>query len=104
VINNHLKRSRGGKISFTHVIGYAVVKALVDYPEMNAHFAEIDGKPHLVTPEHVNFGLAIDLAGKDGHRSLVVAAIKGAEAMDFAAFWGAYEDIIRRARTGNADR
>ncbi|HZE48964.1 MAG TPA: 2-oxo acid dehydrogenase subunit E2, partial [Jatrophihabitantaceae bacterium] len=100
VINNHLKRSRGGKISFTHVIGYAVVKALVDFPEMNNHFAEIDGKPHLVTPEHVNFGLAIDLPGKDGQRSLVVAAIKGAEAMDFATFWGAYEDIIRRARTG----
>jgi 2-oxoglutarate dehydrogenase E1 component len=67
---------------------------------MNNHFAEIDGKPHLVTPEHVNFGLAIDLPGKDGQRSLVVAAIKQAEAMDFAAFWGAYEDIIRRARTG----
>jgi 2-oxoglutarate dehydrogenase E1 component len=100
VINNHLKRSRGGKISFTHVIGYAVVKALVDFPEMNNHFAEIDGKPHLVTPEHANFGLAIDLPGKDGQRSLVVANIKGAEAMDFAAFWGAYEDIIRRARTG----
>ncbi|HEY7045866.1 MAG TPA: multifunctional oxoglutarate decarboxylase/oxoglutarate dehydrogenase thiamine pyrophosphate-binding subunit/dihydrolipoyllysine-residue succinyltransferase subunit [Jatrophihabitantaceae bacterium] len=100
VINNHLKRSRGGKVSFTHVIGYAVVKALSDHPEMNNHFAEIDGKPALVTPEHVNFGLAIDLTGKDGQRSLVVAAIKQAETMDFAAFWGAYEDIIRRARTG----
>jgi 2-oxoglutarate decarboxylase len=100
VINNHLRRSRGGKISFTHVIGYAVVRALADYPEMNNHFAEIEGKPALVTPEHVNFGLAIDLPGKDGSRSLVVAAIKAAEAMDFAAFWTAYEDIIRRARTG----
>jgi 2-oxoglutarate dehydrogenase E1 component len=100
VINNHLKRSRGGKVSFTHMIGYAVVKALGDYPEMNNHFAEIDGKPALVVPEHVNFGLAIDLAGKDGRRSLVVAAIKQADTMDFATFWGAYEDIIRRARTG----
>src|SRR6266487_3403402 len=100
VINNHLKRSRGGKVSFTHVIGYAVVKALADYPEMNNHFAEIDGKPALVSPEHVNFGLAIDLPGKDGSRSLVVAAIKSAESMNFATFWGAYEDIIRRARTG----
>jgi multifunctional 2-oxoglutarate metabolism enzyme len=100
VINNHLKRSRGGKISFTHVIGYAVVKALADNPEMNNHFAEIDGKPALISPEHVNFGLAIDLTGKDGQRSLVVAAIKQAETMDFATFWGAYEDIIRRARTG----
>ncbi|MBV9592747.1 MAG: multifunctional oxoglutarate decarboxylase/oxoglutarate dehydrogenase thiamine pyrophosphate-binding subunit/dihydrolipoyllysine-residue succinyltransferase subunit [Actinobacteria bacterium] len=100
VINNHLRRARGGKISFTHLIGYAVVKAVARHPEMNNHFAEIDGKPALVTPEHVNLGLAIDLAGKDGSRSLVVASIKSAETMDFARFWGTYEDIIRRARAG----
>jgi 2-oxoglutarate dehydrogenase E1 component len=100
VINNHLRRFRGGKVSYTHLIGYAVVRALADHPEMNNHFAEIDGKPALVTPEHVNFGLAIDLPGRDGQRSLVVANIKAAEAMNFATFWGAYEDIIRRARTG----
>ena len=101
VINNHLRRSRGGKISYTHLIGYAVVKALVDHPEMNDHFREVDGKPALVAPEHVNFGLAIDLPGKNGGpRSLVVANIKSAETMDFAAFWSGYEDIIRRARTG----
>ncbi|HEY2044186.1 MAG TPA: multifunctional oxoglutarate decarboxylase/oxoglutarate dehydrogenase thiamine pyrophosphate-binding subunit/dihydrolipoyllysine-residue succinyltransferase subunit [Jatrophihabitans sp.] len=101
VINNHLRRARGGKVSFTHLIGYAVVKALHTYPEMNNSFALTpEGKPALVTPEHINFGLAIDLPGKDGGRSLVVASIKKAEAMDFAAFWGAYEDIIRRARAG----
>jgi multifunctional 2-oxoglutarate metabolism enzyme len=100
VINNHLRRSRGGKVSYTHLIGYAVVRALADHPEMNNHFAEIDGKPALVTPDHVNFGLAIDLPGRDGQRSLVVANIKAAEAMNFATFWGAYEEIIRRARTG----
>jgi 2-oxoglutarate decarboxylase len=100
VINNHLRRSRGGKVSYTHLIGYAVVRALADHPAMNNHFAEIDGKPALVTPEHVNFGLAIDLTGRDGQRSLVVANIKAAETMNFATFWGAYEDIIRRARTG----
>jgi 2-oxoglutarate dehydrogenase E1 component len=100
VINNHLARSRGGKVSFTHLIGFALVKALADFPEMNASFAEVDGKPVLVQPEHVNFGLAIDLQKADGSRSLVVASIKGAETMDFAQFWGAYEDIIRRARAG----
>ncbi len=100
VINNHLRRSRGGKVSFTHLIGYAVLRALREFPEMNNHFAEVDGKPTLVGPEHVNFGLAIDLPGKDGGRSLVVAAIKAAETMDFAGFWNAYEDIIRRARSG----
>ncbi|MGY1787272.1 multifunctional oxoglutarate decarboxylase/oxoglutarate dehydrogenase thiamine pyrophosphate-binding subunit/dihydrolipoyllysine-residue succinyltransferase subunit [Geodermatophilus sp. SYSU D00698] len=100
VINNHLKRSRGGKVSFTHLIGYALVRALDDFPNMNAAFAEVDGKPTLVQPEHVNFGLAIDLPKADGSRSLVVASIKAAEQMDFAQFWGAYEDVIRRARAG----
>ncbi|MGY1754196.1 multifunctional oxoglutarate decarboxylase/oxoglutarate dehydrogenase thiamine pyrophosphate-binding subunit/dihydrolipoyllysine-residue succinyltransferase subunit [Blastococcus sp. SYSU D01042] len=98
VINNHLKRARGGKVSFTHLIGYALVRALDDFPNMNSAFAEVEGKPTLVQPEHVNFGLAIDLPKPDGSRSLVVASIKSAEEMDFAQFWGAYEDIIRRAR------
>jgi len=100
VINNHLRRARGGKISYTHLIGYAIVKALAHNPEMNTHFAEIDGRPTLVTPEHVNLGIAIDLVGKDNARSLIVANIKRAETMSFAEFWSAYEDIIRRARSG----
>ena len=100
VINNHLRRARGGKVSFTHIIGYAIVRALQDYPEMNNSFVEVDGKPALLKPEHVNLGIAIDLAGKDGARSLVVASIKNSESMDFASFWNAYEDIIRRARAG----
>ncbi|WP_172799393.1 multifunctional oxoglutarate decarboxylase/oxoglutarate dehydrogenase thiamine pyrophosphate-binding subunit/dihydrolipoyllysine-residue succinyltransferase subunit [Mycobacterium sp. IS-3022] len=100
VINNHLKRTRGGKISFTHLIGYAVVQAVKKFPNMNRHFAETDGKPTAVTPEHVNLGLAIDLQGKDGNRQLVVAGIKGAEAMSFGQFIAAYEDIVRRARDG----
>lgn len=101
VINNHLKRTRGGKVSFTHLIGYAVVRALQAYPNMNRHYAAVDGKPFVVSPEHVNFGLAIDLPGKDGSRTLVVASIKGCENMTFTQFWQAYEDLIRKARTGS---
>ncbi|WP_185292460.1 multifunctional oxoglutarate decarboxylase/oxoglutarate dehydrogenase thiamine pyrophosphate-binding subunit/dihydrolipoyllysine-residue succinyltransferase subunit [Mycolicibacterium litorale] len=100
VINNHLKRTRGGKISFTHLIGYAIVQAVKKFPNMNRHFAEVDGKPNAVTPAHTNLGLAIDLAGKDGNRQLVVAAIKKADTMAFGQFIAAYEDIVRRARDG----
>ncbi len=98
VINNHLKRGRGGKISFTHLIGYAIVQALKAMPEMNASYAEIDGKPTLVKPEHVNFGLAIDLQRDDGSRQLVVPNIKAADTLDFRQFWAAYEEIVRKAR------
>ncbi|MDQ1601646.1 MAG: multifunctional 2-oxoglutarate metabolism enzyme, partial [Actinomycetota bacterium] len=99
VINNALQRGRGGKVSFTHLIGFAVVKALAAMPEMNYGFVEQDGKPAVRKPEHVNFGLAIDVQKPDGSRTLLVPSIKGAEAMDFAGFWAAYEDVVRRARS-----
>ncbi|WP_399929527.1 multifunctional oxoglutarate decarboxylase/oxoglutarate dehydrogenase thiamine pyrophosphate-binding subunit/dihydrolipoyllysine-residue succinyltransferase subunit [Streptomyces kanamyceticus] len=100
VINNHLKRARGGKISFTHLIGYAMVQAIKAMPSMNYSFQEKDGKPTLVKPEHINFGLAIDLVKPNGDRQLVVAGIKKAETLNFFEFWQAYEDIVRRARDG----
>jgi multifunctional 2-oxoglutarate metabolism enzyme len=98
VINNHLARSRGGKVSFTHIIGFALVKALKAMPEMNNGFAVRDGKPVLVTPAHVNLGLAIDMSKPDGTRQLLVPSIKSAEGMDFVHFWTAYEDVVRKAR------
>lgn len=98
VINNHLKRARGGKISFTHLIGFAMVQAIKAMPSMNWSFGEKDGKPTLVKPAHVNLGLAIDLVKPNGDRQLVVAAIKKAETLNFFEFWQAYEDIVRRAR------
>lgn len=98
VINNHLKRARGGKISFTHLIGYAMVQAIKAMPSMNHSFGEKDGKPTLVKPAHINLGLAIDLVKPNGDRQLVVAAIKKAETLNFFEFWQAYEDIVRRAR------
>ena len=64
-------------MSFTHIIGYALIKALKAMPEMNNSYAEIDGKPTLVTPAHINLGLAIDLPKEDGTRQLLVPSIKG---------------------------
>ncbi len=98
VINNHLARARGGKVSFTHLIGYALIKAVKAMPEMNVGFETVDGKPNLITPAHINLGLAIDVPKPDGSRQLLVPAIKAAETMDFAGFWTAYEDVVRKAR------
>jgi 2-oxoglutarate dehydrogenase E1 component len=99
VINNHLRRGRGGKVSFTHLIGYALVKAVAKYPAMNRSYAEVDGKPTVIDPEHVNVGLAIDVQKDDGSRTLLVPCIKNAESLDFSRFWAAYEDVVRKART-----
>jgi 2-oxoglutarate dehydrogenase E1 component len=100
VLNNHLSRARGGKVSFTHLIGFALVEALAQMPEMNFGFGQDDGKPAVVKPAHVNLGIAIDLAKEDGTRQLLVPNVKHCETMDFAQFWAAYEDIVRRARGG----
>ena len=99
VMNNHLQRGRGGKISFTHIIGYAIVKATAAQPEMNVAYTEIAGKPGIVRHHDVNLGLAIDMTKDDGTRQLLVPSIKGAQNLDFAQFWASYEDIVRRART-----
>ena len=98
VINNHLRRGRGGKVSFTHLIGYAMVQALREMPVMNRAYAEADGKPTVVEPEHINLGLAIDLTKDDGSHTLVVPAIKNADTLDFAKFWAAYEDVVRKVQ------
>ncbi|MCU1507797.1 MAG: multifunctional oxoglutarate decarboxylase/oxoglutarate dehydrogenase thiamine [Glaciihabitans sp.] len=99
VINNHLKRARGGKVSFTHLIAWAIVDTLREFPSQNVFYDEIDGKPSVVSPAHVNLGIAIDVPKSDGTRSLVVPGIKRADTMSFAEFLLAYEDVVARGRT-----
>ncbi|MCW2800138.1 MAG: kgd [Aeromicrobium sp.] len=103
VINNHLARARGGKVSFTHLIGWAIVQAIKAMPEMNTGFEIVDGKPNQLKPEHINFGLAIDLQKPDGSRTLLVPSIKAAETMGFAEFWGAYETMVSKARNNTLE-
>ena len=98
VINNHLRRSRGGKVSFTHLIGWALIKSLGEFPSQNVSYADVDGKPSVVAPAHVNLGIAIDIPKPDGTRSLLVPSIKRAETLDFNEFLAAYEDLVKRAR------
>ncbi|MGH8875198.1 MAG: 2-oxo acid dehydrogenase subunit E2, partial [Acidimicrobiia bacterium] len=101
IINNQLRRlTQGGKVSFTHLIGWAIVQALQAMPEMNVAYQEVGGKPHLVRYPQVNLGLAVDVERKDGARSLVVPNLRGADRMGFQTYWLAYEDAIHRARTG----
>ena len=103
VINNHLARARGGKVSFTHLIGFAIVKALKAFPEMNVGFDVVNGKPTLLKPDHINFGLAIDVKKPDGSRTLLVPSIKAVETMAFAEFWSAYEAMVDKARNNKLE-
>jgi 2-oxoglutarate dehydrogenase E1 component len=98
VINSHLGRTRGGKVSFTHIIGYAIVRALKEFPSQNVYYEEIDGKPAAVSPANINFGLAIDIPKPDGTRALLVPNIKKAQRLNFATYLNAYEDLVKRAR------
>ncbi|WP_136586971.1 multifunctional oxoglutarate decarboxylase/oxoglutarate dehydrogenase thiamine pyrophosphate-binding subunit/dihydrolipoyllysine-residue succinyltransferase subunit [Microbacterium hydrothermale] len=98
VINNHMSRTRGGKVSFTHLIGWALIQALKEFPSQNVYYAEIDGKPSVVAPAHVNLGIAIDMPKPDGSRALLVPSIKRADTLSFGEFLASYEDLVRRAR------
>ncbi|WP_420175351.1 multifunctional oxoglutarate decarboxylase/oxoglutarate dehydrogenase thiamine pyrophosphate-binding subunit/dihydrolipoyllysine-residue succinyltransferase subunit [Luteococcus sp. OSA5] len=100
VINNFLKRSKGGKVSFTHIIGFAMIQALKAIPAMNNGYDEENGKPVLVENPSINLGLAIDLVKPDGTRNLVVPAIKECEQLDFMQWWAAYEEIVKKGRDG----
>jgi 2-oxoglutarate dehydrogenase E1 component len=100
VINGYRGRSGMGKVSFTHLIGYAVVRAIADaVPVMRNAYAEgSDGKPRLVRNETVNLGIAVDVDKGDGTRTLVVPVIRDADRLDFAGFLAAYEELIRKVR------
>src|SRR5256885_6263173 len=89
----------GKKISYTHLIGFAIARAAREHPVMTHAFQDVDGKPHRFDPHAVNLGLAVDVEKKDGSHALVVPVIKHAEAMDFAAFHAPYETLVEKART-----
>jgi 2-oxoglutarate dehydrogenase E1 component len=86
------------KVSFTHLIGWAIVRAATEQPGMTHYFLEADGAAHRVDPGSVNLGLAVDVERADGSRFLVVPVIKAADTMDFAEFRGRYEELVEAAR------
>ncbi|HEY0546783.1 MAG TPA: multifunctional oxoglutarate decarboxylase/oxoglutarate dehydrogenase thiamine pyrophosphate-binding subunit/dihydrolipoyllysine-residue succinyltransferase subunit [Pyrinomonadaceae bacterium] len=100
VINKHLSESGRGKASYTHLIAWAIIRALEKFPQLNDGFTTVGETPSRVKRESVNLGVAIDMEKKDGTRSLLVPNIKGANKMSFAQFLAAYNDVVKRARDG----
>jgi 2-oxoglutarate dehydrogenase E1 component len=102
MLNQHLARTSGAKVSFTHLIGYAVVQALQAVPALNASFVDkIDekGTAGVIRHEHVGLGLAVDVKKPDGTRILLVPVVQHADSLDFRAFVVAYEDLVRKVHT-----
>ena len=95
---NGLLKERGMKVSFTHLVAWAIVGAAKEHPVMTRVFEQRDGKPFAIEGGPVNLGIAVDVERKDGSHSLMVPAIKGAEGLDFAAFHSHYEDLITKTR------
>jgi 2-oxoglutarate dehydrogenase E1 component len=95
---NGLLKERGMKVSFTHLVAWAIVRAAKRHPVMTRVFERRDGKPFALEGGPVNLGIAVDVERKDGSHSLMVPAIKGAEGLDFASFHSCYEDLITRTR------
>lgn len=103
IINKKIGDSKKRKVSYTHIIGWAIVKALKYYPSMNYAFKILNSQPYLIKQTDVNIGLAIDLIKKDGSRSLIVPNIKRANELTFKDFYDRYNDIIQRARSGRIE-
>ena len=103
VINNHLRRARGGKVSYARLIGFAMVQALKTHPAMNNGYEVIDGKPTMVVPRAHQPRPGDQHAQQDGTRQLLVPSIELRD-LDFAQFWAAYEEIVKKARSELADR
>ncbi len=101
VINGYRSRTGQGKVSYTHLIGFAIIRAIADaVPNMNnTYVTDADGKPRIIRNEHLSMGLAVDVSKSDGSRTLVVPVLRDADTLDFAGFLAAYEDIIRKVKT-----
>jgi 2-oxoglutarate dehydrogenase E1 component len=100
ILNQHRELHGKGKISYTHLIAYAILRALERFPNLNAAYVERDGSPYRLLRKAVNLGIAVDVAGKDGGRLLLVPNIKNAAALKFDEFLAAYDDLVQRARQG----
>ena len=100
LINKHLQENDRGKASYTHLIAWALLRALDEFPQLNDGYDVVDGNPVCVRRPNINLGVAIDLTKKDGTRTLLVPNIKNANKLRFSEFLQAYDDVVKRAREG----
>jgi len=100
IINKYLAENDRGKASYTHLIAWAILRALDEFPQLNDAYGIVDETPARLRRASVNLGIAVDLEKKDGTRTLLVPNIKNANKLRFSEFLQAYDDVIRRAREG----
>jgi 2-oxoglutarate dehydrogenase E1 component len=100
ILNEHRSMLGKSKISYTHMIAWAIVKAIETNPSLNHAFAMMDGEPLRAVRNQVNLGIAVDVAAKDGTRSLKVPNVKSANTMTFAQFLEGYDNVVARTRSG----
>ncbi|MEZ5399578.1 MAG: multifunctional oxoglutarate decarboxylase/oxoglutarate dehydrogenase thiamine pyrophosphate-binding subunit/dihydrolipoyllysine-residue succinyltransferase subunit [Bryobacteraceae bacterium] len=98
ILNQYRELQGKSKISYTHLLSWAIVQAVKAQPSMNDAYAEQNGEPFRIVRKETNIGLAVDVAGPGGTRSLVVPCIKNAGAMTFDQFLAAFDDLVQRAR------
>ena len=103
IINSHMQATGRGKVSFTHIIGWAIVKAAKELPRMNQGYAVVNGAPSRLEHTEINLGIAIDVEKKDGTRNLLVPNIKGGESMNFQQFFDGYNEQVKKARDGKLE-
>jgi multifunctional 2-oxoglutarate metabolism enzyme len=100
ILNKHRDATGKGKISFTHLVAWAILRALDTFPRMNDAYAELEGQAHRIQRDVVRLGIAVDVQKKDGSRTLLVPNIKNANQLDFAAFLRAFDELVGRSRKG----
>ncbi|MGE5125621.1 MAG: multifunctional oxoglutarate decarboxylase/oxoglutarate dehydrogenase thiamine pyrophosphate-binding subunit/dihydrolipoyllysine-residue succinyltransferase subunit, partial [Betaproteobacteria bacterium] len=100
LLNKHREAAGQAKLSFTHLVAWAILRALDAFPRMNDAFAELEGQPHRIQRDKVRLGIAIDVQKKDGSRTLLVPNIKNANTLSFAELLAAFEELVGRARKG----
>lgn len=103
LLNDHLATLGHGKVSFTHIIAWAIVQAVKAYPHLNYGYGLVAGVPSRLEHEDVNLGIAIDIEKKDGSRNLLVPNIKAADKMNFEQFFAAYNEQVKKAREGKLE-